>query len=153
MELRAFARFTSRMNFCNPPFLPPRYAIVLDFTIMARTVSVEAIEATGTDDIDGTVVDGIEALRQRITQAIRFRFETWFLQRQRGLDYSVIIGHRISAPLAASALNAAVREEGGGEVTGITDVSFSVDRAARRYRYSAVAQTVYGAMNLSETLG
>ena len=59
------------------------------------------------------MVDGVESLRQRIVQALRFRISTWLLDRLAGLDYNLLIGHRISPALAASTLSSAIREEGG----------------------------------------
>ena len=117
---------------------------------MARTISVTQPSPDRTDDLDGAVVDGIEALRQRIVEAIRFRFGTWFLQRNTGLDYGLLIGHRITADLAASTLNAVIRTEGGDEVTRLDNVIYSLDRPQRDFYYSVLVQTVYGPMQIEE---
>ena len=44
-----------------------------------RTLSVSPIRTDGPDDVDNVVVDGIEALRQRIQQRLRFPLGTWDL--------------------------------------------------------------------------
>ena len=119
---------------------------------MARTISVEQQGPTLSDDLDGRVVDGIEALRQRIVQRIRFRIRTWFLQRNEGLDYNLILGHRISAALAATALNQTILTEGGDEVTGLDDVQYSIERDSRTFRYSVMVRTIYGDMPLTTVL-
>ena len=119
---------------------------------MARTISATALDPNRPDDLDGQIVDGIEALRQRIVRAIRFRFGTWFLARQRGLDYDRIIGHQITDELAAGALNGVIREEGGDEVTGLSDLRFSLARTERVFSYHVVVGTIYGPMTLSETI-
>lgn len=113
-----------------------------------RTISVAAQGPGETDDLDGAIVEGIEALRQRIVQAIRFRVRTWFLARNRGLDYDLLIGHRITPEIAAATLNNVVREEGGSEVLGLRDNRFSLDRPNRIFSYYVVVDTIYGPMTL-----
>ena len=100
-------------------------------------------------DLDGTVPDALEAtLRQRIRQAIWLRFGEWFLNRNRGLDRSLIIGHQINSALAAQALNETIRTEGGAEITGLRDTFFEVDRPNRTLRYRVVVDTIYGTLNM-----
>ena len=119
---------------------------------MARTISVAQPSPDRTDDLDGAVVDGIEALRQRVVEAIRYRFGTWFLSRNTGLDYDLLIGHRITADLAAATLNSTIREEGREEVTGLDNVVYSLARSDRIFEYSVLVQTIYGPMQISEAL-
>ena len=114
---------------------------------MARTISVEPRDPQDpftTEDLDGRVVDGAEALRQRIVQAIRFRYRTWFLRRNAGLDYDLLIGHRITPSQAASVLNDVVRNEGGDEVTALSNVQYSLDGSVRQFRYAVVVEHIYG---------
>ena len=120
---------------------------------MPRTVSVTPPSLALTDDIDGGVVDGVESLRQRIVQALRFRISTWYLDRQAGLDYNLLIGHRISPALAASTLSSAIREEGGDEIVSLNNVQFLLDRENRVYRYSVQIDTIYGNMTVDEAIG
>ena len=117
-----------------------------------RTISVSPINPTGPeyDDLDGLIVSGIDALRQRIVQAIRFRARTWFIRRNAGLDYDTILGHRISPDLAAAVLNDTIREEGGDEVLNLRDVHFSLDSPSRVFSYSVTVETIYGDMTISE---
>ena len=98
------------------------------------------------DDLDGTIVAGIESLRQRVQQAILFRIRTWFLNLNRGVDYSLIQGHQTTASIAASTITAAIREEGGAEITAISNIEFSLDHDTRVYRYSCECATIYGVM-------
>ena len=115
---------------------------------MARTVGVTYDPARDLYDLDGTVPDALEALRQRILQAIWLQVGEWFLNRNRGLDRSLIIGHQINAALAAQALNETIRTEGGAEITGLRDTSFEVERATRTLRYRVVADTIYGELRM-----
>ena len=117
-----------------------------------RTLSTSPTQEAGSeyDDLDSTIVDGIEALQQRIVQAIRFRVGTWFLARNQGLNYSFLIGHRTTPDLAASVLNETIREEGGDEVLELQDVQFSIDSPNREFRYSVNVKTIYGDLQISE---
>ncbi len=120
---------------------------------MARTVSVEKIPGADIDDLDGTIVSDIEALRQRIVQAIRMRIRTWFINRNAGLDYDSIIGHRVEPALAAAAINTVVRNEGGNEVIELQDVEYSLESDTRIFRYSANVNTIYGIMPIQQVIG
>ena len=120
---------------------------------MPRTVSTTPPSPTLTDDLDGGVVDGVESLRQRIVQALRFRLGTWLLARKKGVNYNLLIGHRISQGLAASALSDVIRLEGGSEIVSLNNVQFSLDRESRVYRYSVEIDTIYGSMTVDEAIG
>ena len=124
---------------------------------MARTISTAprdpARPSVTTDDLDGLLVDGLEALRQRIVQAIRFRFGTWFLARTDGLDYGRLIGHRIPPALAAAALNDTVREEGGAEIIALHDIQYSLSRDSRVFSYSVHVESIHGPLYIAEDLG
>ena len=118
-----------------------------------RTISVSEITEQRPDDLDGRVVEGLEALRQRVVQAIRFRIKTWFLNQNRGLDYDLILGHRITAAQAASVLGQAILDEGGDEIEGLENVEYSIDSETRTFRYSVLVNTIWGTMPLSENIG
>ena len=116
-----------------------------------RTVGVVYDPALDVWDLDGTVPDALEALRQRIIQAIWLQVGEWFIRRNAGLDRSIILGHRINAALAAQALNEVVRREGGAEITGLRDTFFEVERSTRTLRYRVVADTIYGELRMEGT--
>ena len=116
---------------------------------MSRTVGVDYDPDLDVYDLDGTVQDALEALRQRVQQAIWLRLGEWYLNRNRGLNRSLIIGHQINQTLAAQALNDVVRTEGGAEITGLRDTFTSVESSARRLNYRVVADTIYGEMTVS----
>ena len=116
-----------------------------------RTISVSPVPGAvenDPEDLDGRIVDGIESLRQRIVQAIRFYFGTWFLNRNQGLDYTLLIGHGTSPGIAANALNFVIRNEGGAEVLALENLRYSLDKQ-RVFRYYVLVQTVYGPMPIS----
>ena len=113
-----------------------------------RTVGVVYDAARDVYDLDGTVPDALEALRQRIQQALFLQVGEWFIRRRAGLDRSIILGHRINSALAAQALNAVVRTEGGAEITGLRDTFVDVDRSSRTLRWRVVADTIYGELRM-----
>lgn len=119
---------------------------------MSRTVSVAFDSATGSYDLDGTVVSQLEALRQRVREAVYLRFGEWILARSAGLDRDLIIGHNINLALAAAAINEVIREEGGDEITGIHDVQYSVTRVSRTFNYSSRVTSIWGEFTMAEAL-
>ena len=112
---------------------------------MARTVGVVYDADLDVYDLDGTVPDAIEALRQRILAGHLAQGRRVVPEPQpRAGPQSLIIGHQINAALAAQALSDTIRTEGGGEITGLRDTFFQVDRPSRTLRYRVVVDTIYG---------
>ena len=104
-----------------------------------RTLSASPIDAVaspdGPTDLENRVVDGIESLRQRIVQRLRFRLGEWQLDTRRGTES--VLGHDFTAELAAAVINAAIRDEGRAEVTGIANVTATLDVSTRVMTYRA----------------
>ena len=119
---------------------------------MSRTVSVAFDSATGIYDLDGSVVSQLEALRQRVREAVYLRFGEWMLERSAGLDRDLIIGHQINLPLAATAINDVIRTEGGTEIIALHDVQYSSDRVTRTMNYSVRVESIWGEFAMAETL-
>ena len=118
-----------------------------------RTIS--ATDSTSPDgatiiDLDGRVVDGLESLRQRIAQRLRFPRGTWFLDGNAGTDS--VLGHQITAPLAGTVMTGAIREEGGDEVVAVEDVRVDLDHDTRELSYSARVVSVYGPFQVFATV-
>ena len=121
---------------------------------MARTVSVEQIGPEGNvRDLDGGIAEGLEALRQRVEQALRFRVRTWFLNRSQGLDYDMLIGHNLRAETIALAITDVVRREAGDEIPDLAEPEFSLDGRTRVFRYSLTTPTIYGPMTIEQEIG
>ena len=118
---------------------------------MPRTLSTRPVDATRPElgsDLDNRVADGIEALRQRIEQRLSFRLGEWTLDTRKGTES--VLGHGMTPTLAASVLSAAIRDEGGAEVTGIENVEAKLDKN-RVMRYAVTVLTIYGAMLIEGT--
>ena len=55
-----------------------------------------------------------------------------------------MLGHDFTAELAAAVINAAIRDEGRAEVTGIANVTATLDVSTRVMTYRAEVETIYG---------
>ena len=104
---------------------------------MARTLSV-------TDgDIDLGIVDGLEALRQRLIQALQLRRGEYFMDTSLGVAYfSAILGHQYDPVLAEQEIVSAILAVDG--VTAVANVRLELMRSARRLQVTADVSTVYG---------
>ena len=117
---------------------------------MARTLSVAPVDPAdphGAHDLDDRIVDGLEALRQRIVQRLRFPRGTSPFDLAAGTTN--VTGHRITVPLAARAISDAIRDEGADEVLAVTDVIADLDRPTRQLRYSASVSSIHGPIPIS----
>lgn len=117
---------------------------------MALTLATAPDPDTGVDDITGAVVDGIEALRQRVAQRLRFRRGTWVFNP--GAGTPAVVGHQITVPIASRVLTDTIRDEGGDEITDIIDIEVSLDPETRLFRYAATVVTIYGPDTYTGTL-
>ena len=115
-----------------------------------RTLSVS--RATGTSDLDGRVVDGLDSLRQRVEQALQLRLGEWVINRQRGVPRDLLVGQATTLDIAGATIVSAIREEGGAEVTAVRDVTATLDHATRIMRFSATVDSIYGPMPITEDL-
>lgn len=108
-----------------------------------RTLGV-SIDSDGIADISGTVLDDIEALAERIREAVLFRLGSWFLDVNLGLDYEAIRGHRTTLQIAARTITEAIATEGGSEITSISTPIVSLNSTNRKMSYRAEVLTIYG---------
>ena len=114
-----------------------------------RTLSVKPVfpdKPNGLQDLDGLVVDGIESLRQRVAQRLRFPLGTWHLDTRRGTPS--VLGHGFPPALVASTINATIRDEGREEITEITDERVELDQETRVLTYVSTVQSIYGPMDV-----
>ena len=116
------------------------------------SLSVQQVDPVAdTYDLDGSLVDGLESVRQRIQQRLRFWRGTWFLDSGAGVPYlRDVLGHRRNLALATSAITAQIRTV--PDVTVVQNVTSSFDFDLRIIDYSAVVQTTFGDLSLEEQL-
>ena len=103
--------------------------------------------------MDGLVATDIEALRQRLEQAVQFVLGTWFLDTNAGLDRDLIQGHDTTTEIASTVITEAIIDEGGDEVLTVDVELASLDVATRVFRYRALVDTIYGRMTQESTIG
>ncbi len=104
------------------------------------------------DLADGfVIVDGLEAVRQRTLQHLRFTLGEWFLAGDEGVPlFEGVFADNAGVELAAQLIAAAVlRIE---DVTAVEVVSASVDPATRRLRLQLRVGTANGEMTIAEDL-
>ena len=105
---------------------------------MPRTLSV----SNDPPDLDGRVADGLEALRQRIDQRLRFPRGTWPIDLEAGTDR--VLGHRSAPRLAVTVITDAVIDEGGDEVQAVRAVDIKLDHESRQLTFTAAVDSIYG---------
>ena len=96
----------------------------------------------GPADIDGSVVDNLESLRQRVDQRLRFPLGTWALDLSLGTPS--ILGHQATDALAARVIVDTVREEAEDEILDVTDVVVNLNHDTRVMRYSLRVVSIHG---------
>ena len=127
---------------------------------MARTISAFApgeqaidgqdIRITATGDLE--IVDGLEDVRQRVIERLRFWLGQWFLGVHDGVPYRPEIFQRpTSVGLAAAVVSDQIRSV--DEVTGVSKVFAEIDPLTRKMTYTATVSTPHGEMSMSETVG
>ena len=118
---------------------------------MSTTVSVTLDPRTEIYDLDDRTVTRIEALRQRILQAIWLIAGEWYLNTNRGLDRGLVLGHQIVAELARQTIDQVVRDEGGDEILSI-ESTVSIDSPNRILNYSVDVVSIWGEMTMTQTV-
>lgn len=94
------------------------------------------------------VITGIESLAENIDQRLKLFRGKYFLDTNAGVPYlQNILVKPVDPGLAASILNAEILKE--PEVTGLTDVTVSLDRNTRLFNYSATVNSIYGDLEVS----
>ena len=98
------------------------------------------------------VVDGLEDVRQRVLERLRYWLGQWFLSVQDGVPYRPEIFQRsTTVGLAAAIVTDQIRTV--EEVTGVSRVVATLDPVTRRMTYSALVSTEHGSMEIGETIG
>ena len=127
---------------------------------MARTISAFAADDTraeGQDirlDARGNleIVDGLEDVRQRVLERLRYWLAQWFLRVEDGVPYRPEIFQRsTSVGLASAVVSDQIRSV--EEVIGVSNVVAEIDPVTRRMTYAARVSTTQGTMEIGETVG
>ena len=103
-------------------------------------------------DIDLSVVDRLESVRQRVRQRLLLWRGTWFADVQAGVPYiEDVFGRQQDAGLAQRTITDILRTV--EDVTDVREVLAALDETTRRFRYQAVLDTPFGALEVDEELG
>ena len=98
------------------------------------------------------VVDGLEDVRQRVLERLRYWLGQWFLTVQDGVPYRPEIFQRsTTAGLAAAIVTDQIRSV--EEVTGVSNVVATLDPVTRSMTYSARVSTTQGSMEIGDNIG
>jgi len=97
-------------------------------------------------ELDGNgellVIDGIEALRQKVNQRLSLFKGTWIIDLTSGVPYlQDILKKPVDPGLVASILDNEILKE--DEVTSLGSVVTSLDSDTRKFNYSAQVFSVY----------
>jgi len=97
-------------------------------------------------ELDGNgellVIDGFDALRQKVCQRLSLFKGTWIIDINAGVPYlQDILKKPVDPGLAASILNNEILKE--PEVTGLGEVETTLDPQTRLFNYSAQVFSVY----------
>lgn len=120
------------------------------FAAGAQARDGQDIRLTNTGDLD--IVEGLEDVRQRVIERLRFWFGQWYAGVNDGVPYRPEIFQRsTTVGLAAVVVSDQIRSV--AEVTGVSNVFAEIDPQVRRMTYRARVSTVHGTMEIGETIG
>ena len=102
--------------------------------------------------IDGNgeliIVEGLEALRQKINQRLSLFKGSWFLDITAGVPYmQEILKKPVDPGLVASIFNEEILKE--PEILSIGAVEASLDLETRKFNYKATPKTIYGPIEVN----
>jgi len=94
------------------------------------------------------IIEGIESLSENIDQRLQLFKGKYFLDTTAGVPYfEEIIKKPIDPGLAASVLNAEILKE--PEVNSLGEVSATLDRDTREFKYSVKIRSIFGQLEVS----
>lgn len=103
-------------------------------------------------ELDGNgellVINGLEALRQKIVQRLSLFKGTWIIDTNAGVPYlQEILKKPVDPGLVASILGNEILKE--DDVLSLGNVSVELDPDTRQFDYAAVVNSIYGSMEIS----
>ena len=102
-------------------------------------------------DLDFTLIDGIESLRQRLVQRLLFWRGEWFLDTSQGVPYlPSVLGRQGSLTLLRQVITAYIEVD--DEVTGVRNIEIEFRPTDRRAGYRADVDTIHGTIEQFEVV-
>ena len=104
------------------------------------------------DLVDGFAVsDGLEAVRQRVAQRLRFAAGEWFLDAEAGIPFIDVLPARPDGALLTAQLVASEVFQ-IEDVTAVTVERADLDRVTRRLHLEITVETVDGVVTITEVV-
>ena len=102
---------------------------------------------------DLEIVEGLESVRQRVIERLRFWRSEWFASGDAGVPYrEEIFRDATGVGLASAVISDRIRDV--ADVTGVADVSVAIDGPTRRMSYRAGrVSSVFGSISLEDDIG
>ncbi len=101
------------------------------------------------NDIQFATVTGIQEVRQRIQERLRYWRGEWFLNSAEGLPYLTdLLGSRLDEGLVHTVIREQVLDV--ADVTGVSNIE--ITESNRVFTISLDVATIFGSVNLSQTL-
>ena len=103
-------------------------------------------------DLDFTVVDGLESVKQRIVQRLLFWRGEWFLDTSKGIPYlpRALVRRGSSPLLLRQVITDAIEEVDG--VVAVRDIEVTYQAAERRILYVADIEATEGLIEALQVL-
>ena len=103
----------------------------------------ETINQGPNGDITLELVDGVESVRQRVSQRLQMFRGEYYLDTRAGVPYiDDILRHNFDEELAIRVISDSILDV--TDVTGVSDVVLSYDADSRTLTFSATIQTLFG---------
>ena len=113
---------------------------------LSQGLGTQDIELNGAGNL--AIVNDLEGLRQKVTARLRLFREEWFLDTSRGVPYlQEILRKGAEEGKVAGIIDSEILKENG--VTGLRNVSASVDRNTRTFTYAAQVSSIFGEFEVS----
>lgn len=94
------------------------------------------------------IIDGIESVRQRVEQRLKFFRGEWFLDTSKGTPwFQDVLIRPVSAALSAAIITKAIQSV--TDVTSVNNVIAEIDPATRKMSYTARVQTIFGSFTVT----
>jgi len=100
-------------------------------------------EGSRPGELNGTIADGLESIRQRAIQRIHLWAGTWFLDTTRGTPYETqILGTARNIGAIRNAITNVVRDD--PDITGTSGATATFDSETRHLSYEVTIHTIHG---------
>jgi len=113
-----------------------------------RTLSFNNITGLNVVNNDLIVITGINALKEKLEERLRFFLGEWFLDTTQGVPYlQEIFEKPVDTGLITSILTGEISKE--EDVISVNETQALFEKDTRQFTYSATVETSFGSLSLS----